>query len=558
MTIRLTRSAISTSAVPALIALSALLAVLVTIDPAENYPRSLEGPGLTVDESFNVEQGVRLVAALDAFRMGILDLRDVFGDRNELGPNPRAGSYYLPDHPPLGRLAIGLCHNLVRSMVPPAGDDDRIPYVTACARTASAVAFAALVFLIGVVATTWYGRVGGAAAAMSVVLMPRLFGHAHLASLESVTNLTYAATVLSVAIAWTSPSRSAGPTFKAAAWTGVIFGLALLTKIQAVLLPIPLVVWAVWRWRHKAILPVMVWGLVGLAVFFAGWPWLWLDPIDHLQEYFGRTMQRQTLYVWYAGRQFADRSVPWHYPFVLFLVTVPVGLHLLGLYGLSSGDRRSWREPREQLLLGCLVFPLIVFSLPGVTVYDGARLFLVVFPLWAMIVGRGSAALFDRLQKRCRPLPAAAMLGLFIAVQGVGLFVMSPCALSGYNLFVGGLRGAVRLGFEPTYWGDSLTRSLLEQTARIVPRDGMVEVAPVLHPFQLSDLMMQSATLRRRGIRLRPYSDQNRQSRRFVLLFRRTAYLPDSLRHVPPNARLRAEVRRNGVQLAALYELNHQ
>ena len=554
---RLPRSAISTSAVPALIALAALLAVLATIDPAGNYPRSVEGPGLTVDESFNVEQGVRLVAALDAYRVGILDLRDVFGDRNDLGPNPRAGSYYLPDHPPLGRLAIGLCHNLARSIVPPAGDDDRIPYVTACARAASAVAFAALVFLVGVVATCWYGRLGGASAAIAVVLMPRLFGHAHLASLETWTNLTYVGTVLSVAAAWTRPSRSAGPTAKTAAWTGVVFGLALLTKIQAVLLPIPLLVWAVWRWRGRAILPVTIWGLVGLTVFFVGWPWLWLDPANHLREYFGRTMQRQTLYVWYLGRQFADRSVPWHYPFVLFLVTVPVGLHLAGLYGLCTKDRPVWKEPREQLLLGSLVFPPIVFSLPGVTVYDGTRLFLVVFPLWAIFIGRGGAAIFDRLRNRFRPHRAAVVLGLFLAIQSASLFVLSPCWLSGYNLLAGGLRGAVRLGFEPTYWGDSLTRSLLEQTARIVPRGAVVDVVPVLHPFQLDDLLMQSEALRHRGIRLRPYSEQNRHDRRFVLLFRRTAYLPEAIRQGIPSARLRAEVRRDGVQLAALYELEH-
>ena len=38
--------------------------------------------------------------------------------------------------------------------------------------------------------------------------------------------------------------------------------------------------------------------------------------------------------MWYFGRVVADRDVAWHYPWVMFLATVPVGLHALGVCGL--------------------------------------------------------------------------------------------------------------------------------------------------------------------------------------------------------------------------------
>ena len=168
-------------------------------------------------------------------------------------------------------------HHLTWWLAPPFKPDGL--FVTACARTGSATAFALTVLMIGVFATNWSCRTTGFLTATSLVLMPRLFGHAHLASLETITNLTCAAAVLSVANWWHGPKP---PTRKVAMLTGVVMGLALLTKIQAVLIPIPVICWALWRWRMKAIVPLICWGLAALVVFFVGWPYLWFDIAKHV------------------------------------------------------------------------------------------------------------------------------------------------------------------------------------------------------------------------------------------------------------------------------------
>jgi 4-amino-4-deoxy-L-arabinose transferase-like glycosyltransferase len=523
---------------PTLVALCAGTAILTALDPAGDYPNRRAGPGLTVDEIFNVDQGVRLADRLFAGDFGGYCRQDAA----------------LHDHPPLGRLWIGLCHEAAYLIAPPR--QPHSAWVVACARTASAVAFMALVVLIG----TWTGRrsglLAGAIAALALVLMPRVFGHAHLAALESPLNLVYAAAVLAVA-AWAEEGRP--PSTRRAACAGLLFGLALLTKIQAVLLPLPIAVWALCNWKRRGIGPLAVWGFTGAAVFVLGWPWLWSDSLEHLRNYLASSTNRSIVYVEYFGRKYADRDVPWHYPWVLFCTTVPIGLQALGVGGLVSGTERPLgKSPRELLLLACAAFPLVVFSLPGVAVYDGERLFLVSFPLWAIFVGRGGAAAFAWLRGKLSLGRSTAIAAVFLGLQAYGLVALAPFHLSYYNLLAGGLQGASRLGLQTTYWGDGVNRELLERTAELVPQGAVVDFVPVLHPYQLPALLSQAPELRAKEIRLRAFTGAPSEQPpvRYLLSFARREYLPESWNPGPPGARVLAEIRREGIRLAALYEMN--
>ncbi len=544
-----------------LIAVVAAAAVIGTLDATGAVGQLGEGPGLTLDETFNVQMGVYHLRAMRTYGLGLLhpaSIQEVFG-----APG------YNPDHPPLGRLLIGLAHDLSRPVLKPELPPDLL--VVTCGRVASAFAFAGTVLLIGGVTSRWYGRMAGGIAAVSLLLMPRLFAHAHLAALETSLGLMYAATVLFVADRWTG-TRVRGRDMVLA---GFLLGLTLLTKIQAVLLPIPIAVWALGRWKLRAILPLVVFGGTGLAVFFVGWPWLWLDPFAHLAEYFGRATNRQTLYCWYAGQKWADTDVPWHYPLVMFGVTVPVGLQLLGILGVLT--RHRWHTgpvapetaideapvavPRRltpnpagiELVLLSVLWPLLFFALPGITMYDGTRLFLMVFPLWGVLIGCGGAALWQWISTRWGRSRAVVALTTLLLLQACGVIAMHPVQLSYYNLLVGGLSGASRLGFEVTYWGDSVTRSIIRDIAADVGEsDFPVDVAPVLHPFQLQELQTQSPVLR---VPLRAFDDTTGRDVRHVLVFRRCADSWDSLTPRPPDSRRQAAVIRDGVPLTEFYDI---
>ncbi len=529
---------------PFAIAAAALLAVVLTLDAAGDYPKLFEGPGVTLDESFNVQMGVYQWKALQTYNLALLhpdSVREVFGARN-----------YNPDHPPLGRVWLGIWHDLVEWLFPPGDhpvDENGIRFVTDCARVGSATAFALTVLLIGVMATKWYGRTAGIVASVSLVLMPRVFAHAHLASLETFLNLTYSAAVLAVAHWWRVEPVAVAASLREAGsprgarrlrWaipvlTGVLFGFALLSKMQAILIPPVIGLWALWHWRVHAIKPLLIFGLVGVVVFFIGWPWLWLDPVKNFREYFARTTSRAVLNCYYLGQVWADKEVPWHYPFVMFAVTVPVGLHLLGVLGAATKLTRSVSEgesptalrlrfglhgePREQLVLAAVLFPLALFALPGVAVYDGERLFLISYPMWAVLIGRGAEVVMNHLRQKTESgqwkilaggRARGAIVTLCLLTQSIGVIAMHPCQLSYYNLLVGGSRGADWFGFERTYWGDSVTRSFQRKIAAAVSEGSTIEVSPVLHQFQLAELLKQSPILRARGIQLVAGSENRR------------------------------------------------
>lgn len=513
----------------AVVALIAFVSIIVCIDPAGSYPSMPQGPGLTVDEIFNVEQGVYLVES--ARSLGWYNL--IPGTSVE-AYRPENG--YNPDHPPLGRYWLGVHHQLVWWLAPPHQPDG--VFVTACARLGSATAFALTIWLIGAYVglaakSGATGRDGSPfqswqapLACVALVLMPRVYGHAHLAALETVTNLTCTAAVLAVAAWWAGP---AAPTWKTSLLAGVLMGLALLTKIQAILIPFPIIVWALLRWRQRAIAPLLSWGIAALAVF-ALWPYLWLDPVGHFQEYLGRATKRMTLYCYYFGTRYADKEVPWHYPFVMFAITVPVGLHLLGLWGVKAAAvRTSTTESshenvwRTRLLLACGLFPLIVFAIPNTAVYDGERLFLTAYPLWAPIIAGGAVSAMRLVATRCGASVTKFAACVLVLAQVVSNWQIHPTYLSYYNLAIGGLGGAEKLGMEMNYWGDAITRDLLEQAVAKCDRFESIEIKPSLHQFQRDDLMRQSPILRKH-LWLFVGHDHRPQLR---LAFRRRAELSD-------------------------------
>ena len=581
----------------ALVALLGCVCVLVSLDPTGQLAGTplgvFDGPGLTLDEGFNVDVGVRLADSV------------LSGDFPEYAR--RTGE--LPDHPPLGRLWLGIAHELALLVVPVQGVD--APYVIGLARTGSAVAFGLTLFLVGVTARRLATRLwpsvaedgqrslgergswgtsflAGLAAMLALGTLPRMFAHAHIASLETCVALSW---MLVIAYALDREEELDQPLV--AAKLGFLLGLAWLTKVQGVLLAPVLVVWLVgralywptgiWRtatspdvsgrvsprdatrcmvlnrWLVGCVIPMtLVLGVAGVT-FVVGWPWLWGDVIGRTAEYLGRTADRTPTLVWYAGRVFVDKEVPWHYPWCQLVASCSSIALLCGAAGWFAMRRRL--PGATALLAGCLLFPLVLFSLPGVAVYDGERLFSMIFPLGAVVCGVGIAAIAQwsgasptYSLRKVRIVAASACL-LQIAMELVILRSTWPCSLSAYGVSVEGLRGAVRAGYARTYWGDSITRTLLSQLTKQVPEGATIELLPVMHPFQIPVLASQTPAILEGRYSLIPYNTPRPAGRRFLLVFFRDDYLEPEFRAAVPPGKPLAEVRRQGVLLAGLYEL---
>ncbi len=509
------------------------------------------GPGLTLDESFNIQQGVFLVDALQ--QHGPLFFtptvaRQVFG-----------APIYLTDHPPLGRLLLGFSHESTDLLIPGA---ELSPYNVPAARLGACFALSMLLCLLTEFTKRHYGTATALYSATGLLVMPQMIGHARLATLETVTVLMWFGALLPLLTWWRSEKS---PSNWSAVVSGTMWGLLMLTKMQGILFPPLVLMWAVYRLRLKAIRPLLIFGICGSLVFFVAWPWLWLDPLTNVENYLSRASERQALYVWYFGKRFADTDVPWHYPFVTALITVPAVV----LAGLVLRLVQRKLDEAEQLLLAALLWPLIVFAVPGVPVYDGSRLFLCIMPPAAILAGRGVALAAERCRTawknrasatvrhvlRADGLIMAALLAVAVLL-GKTLAdgaILSPFAISEYSDLIGGSRGAERLGMEASFWADGLNGDFWMQ----VPEDSVVLVAPVSHQFQLPEIESLVPIIRARRIQLEAFEYDPQSQKGLLLLLHRLADLRTSLQHIPEGAKLIAEVRFNSVVLARLIDTTH-
>lgn len=507
------------------------LAVLAAVTAGLAVVLTLGDPGITIDEPLDVRPGRTYVFTLQqqGWRFFAPEVVDrVFRDNAE--------------HPPLGRWLLGLASTLGAplEMVMMGGPDPIGLYLHA-ARLAPALAFATLVGVVVLAAGRRHGRVAGVAAGFALVAMPRVFAHAHFGALDTFLCLFWVLALLLAERALEHPRP-----LLAMGGAGLVFGLALLTKIHAWFLPPIVLIWAVSRvgWA-RALARVAVWGASGLALFVLGWPWLWYHSFDRLRDYLGTGVARVPLRVLYFGQVYLDRDVPWHYPWFYFAVTVPLGLHVFGGLGLLQGWRQRREDATPLLLVGSLVFFLVLFS-TRIPVYDGERLFLLVFPLWAILIGRGVSFAWHGL---ARPVWLRWILGGVVLAQGWGGATIHPFGLGYYNGLVGGLQGAERLGLELTYWNDAVDRVLLDHLAALVPDGESAALAPTLYPRQ--GIAETTRALGRRELIL---ADEEAAGHApWVVVSRRTAYWRPELRDRLAQGERVFSRSRQGVWLAAIW-----
>ena len=93
------------------------------------------------------------------------------------------------EHPPLGRWLLGLASTLGEPFqVMFQGVDPTGLYVLS-GRLAPALAFAVLVGVVVTESSRRWGRAAGVGAGWALLAMPRVFGHAHLAALDTFLSL---------------------------------------------------------------------------------------------------------------------------------------------------------------------------------------------------------------------------------------------------------------------------------------------------------------------------------------------------------------------------------
>jgi 4-amino-4-deoxy-L-arabinose transferase-like glycosyltransferase len=332
----------------------------------------------------------------------------------------------------------------------------------------------ALVALVYLMIAPSYGRVAGLVASGALFTMPRFFFHAHLAALDVPAAFAVFVTVF---FFWQTKDR---PELRWSIGLGVIWGLGLATKVNAVFVLPVLFLWvAIWR-RESSFLfhRLMVMGLVGVPCSLIVWPWLYHESVERMWEYvLFLTFDHWEIGQWYLGRFYMPP--PWHFTIVMVLAVVPLVLTVLYVVGIT----RTVVEKRERALGGLLVIgalmPLVVLALGQSMVYDNERLFIPSFPYLAALAGIGFDWTWRSLRKAAtRAIPPARARVLVLVVL-IATFIphitsairVYPHLLSYYSEAVGGLSGAARLGLEHTYWCETYFEALPYLNAHGEPGD---------------------------------------------------------------------------------------
>jgi len=313
-----------------------------------------------------------------------------------------------------------------------------------------------------------YGWPAAAFGTGSLATMPRVFGHAHLMALD----VPVAAMTFLTALAFLRAVRD--PRWRWAAAFGATWGLALGCKLNAFFVPFPLILWWLIYRGGRPLRLVACAAVVAPLAFWLTWPWLWYDTIDRVSSYVAFHSGHGRIAVDYMGRTYADPPAPWHFPLVMTAITTPTITMLAWLYGLwDRVGRVGRRQPEAVLLAMCALVQMAAVALPGVPKYNGIRLFLAAFPFLCALGGLGVAGALDGLTEWAQGRPASqSLLGrggllrrlapFLLLMPGCAATIGSfPCWLSYYNGLIGGPRGALKAGFEPTYWGDAYLRPLL-------------------------------------------------------------------------------------------------
>lgn len=494
---------------------------------------TLNQPGITIDEPLDVAPGrhywdVLLKRGPDFFSP--IGVKDAFGGN--------------PDHPPLARWLLGAASHVFQTIqILWQGHGDPTQEYIVAARMASALAFALTVSMIAGWSAKRFGNQCGWLSGLSLILMPRVFGHAHLAALETILSLFFTA----AALTW-SDLLSSETVPRRRSWlkASVLLGLALLTKIQAWLLGPWLLMLLIFQARSmKARFSAVLAGCFSIVVWFAGWPWLWYESRARIAEYFFRSVDRVSLNVTYFGTRYPDNELPWHFIWVHFLTALPIVLFVCfcaGLIFLVNSQKFSGINQLKSFAV--LIFCILGISSLPVARYDGDRLILMIYPLVAILTGYGAVRIYEISGQRTLWRVTLPIL-FFISV----INILKPFPISYYNICTGGLRGAISLGLEPTWWADSVDANLLNKLEQELRPGESAALVPTLHGGQAIfstpyDMLQSGRTL----------EDQSAwKNAGLIVVYRRTAYWPEGLADWIRETDPIVTRRRDGVWLSGLW-----
>jgi 4-amino-4-deoxy-L-arabinose transferase-like glycosyltransferase len=368
-------------------------------------------------------------------------------------------------HPPLGGIVIAAGHRLAPARLDPLTQYRLGPMLL------FALAAGAMFYRLVRDYRSW--AVGSVAVAV-LVTMPRMFAQMHFATLDGPLTACWI-------LAWAA-FVAALRDWRFIPLFGLALGLTLAAKFTGWLAPLPFALWAIGYRDRRALAAVAIGVPLAVGVFIALNPPLWSHPLGGLQTFFDLNLHRAAdprlnISTQFFGRMYnLDHPLPWYNTLVWTAITISPMSLLFGVLGIVGTVRRAPSDRLSMLLVLLWATLIVVRALPWAPPHDGIRLFLPSFAFFAALagVGAGRGLYRDSLVAGERIIAqgwAKVAIAIVLAAATFDAVAYFPHGLSYYNRLIGGLRGAARLGMEPTYYWDSLDGQALAWLAEHTAAD---------------------------------------------------------------------------------------
>lgn len=367
-------------------------------------------------------------------------------------------------------------------------------------RFGSVVLFATAATCVFSAMTRTFGTIAGWTTALLLVSMPRIVPEVGYALIDGP--------LLSVALlAWVGLIRL----MTHERWIGGLilfgaaYGAAMANKLTGWLLIAPFLATATLQTaltrRMSPLGKFAAGALLALSTTLflnVGW---WPDPVAGVDGFFESNLTRgETIRI---GIQFwgvrYDFSLPWYNTIVWMVVAVPPGTLLLGLIGLGKVLGNAVRGHLDLVGLS-IVFGwgllMVVRAMPNVPGHDGVRQLIISLGFLTLLAGIGAATLLGILARwrRAGRFGAIALIAAAVIESAGSSVLYHPHQLSYYSPLIGGLPGAARAGFEPTYFWDGLTPEVLAWIDQHTPPNRWVFFRNITGSLKYADQWHQLRT----------------------------------------------------------------
>jgi len=278
---------------------------------------------------------------------------------------------------------------------------------------------------------------------------------------------------------------------------GLVLGLTISIRVAAPFAGALVSVYFIAKVKYRAVIPLIYYWGMALAIAYVTWPYLWGSPIDRFIESVNIStafIQADTLF---QGAIIKSTEIPWFYLPKMMAIQFTEPLLLLFFAGIIAGIDIFLKHKKKRIELLLLLiwggFPLAAIILMGIPVYDNFRQFLFIIPPLIVICGIGLSKVLTITKKW--QLKTLVIVLLFL--PGLrGIINLHPYEYIYYNTLVGGVEHAYQT-YHLDYWCTSLREAMDYINSVAAPNSSVVIAGPTTAalPFSREDINISQTNI---------------------------------------------------------------